>query len=206
MSWLSQVHIDKAEAARLQLRDAYTWHQRLWQSFTGRDERERSFLFRIDDRHNLFRVLLLSPEAPAEQSWGTWQSKEIAASFLQHDYYLFQVRANPTVKRVTRGDGGERKKNGRRTGIYDADGLRCWIERKATQSGFELLSFASDPPIPYFFVKKGHRGKHIAVDFKGTLRVTNRQEFERAFFTGIGPAKSFGFGLLMLQPAAQTSS
>jgi CRISPR system Cascade subunit CasE len=205
MTWLSQIHVGKDEAARLRLNDTYAWHQRLWQVFSDTGEQERSFLFRIDDRHHRFRVLLLSPGAPSEQGWGTWQSKEVAPSFLQHDCYYFQLRANPTVKRVTRGDNGERKKNGRRTAIYDAGGLRDWIERKAIQSGFELLSFTSDPPIPYFFVKKGHRGKHIAVDFKGSLRVTNQERFERAFSKGIGPAKSFGFGLLMLQPAAQTS-
>jgi CRISPR system Cascade subunit CasE len=52
------------------------------------------------------------------------------------------------------------------------------------------------------FVKQGHRGKHIGVDFQGVLRVTDRAAFHYAFETGIGPAKAFGFGLLMLQPVA----
>jgi CRISPR system Cascade subunit CasE len=202
MSYVSQIRVDKAEAARLRLRDSYAWHGKLWQAFPGRDGAPRTFLFRVDDRHDYFRVLLLSPGAPLHQAWGTWEIKAIGESFLAHERYRFQLRANPTVKRVVRGDEGNVKKNGRRTGIYDADGLRAWMERKAKQSGFELLQCGAGPAIPSFFVKDGRRGKQIAVDFEGALRVTDSAVFKGAFQAGIGPAKAFGFGLLMLQPIA----
>jgi CRISPR system Cascade subunit CasE len=43
-------------------------------------------------------------------------------------------------------------------------------------------------------------GKHVAVDFRGVLRVQDREKFKRTFAAGIGSAKGFGFGLLMLEP------
>lgn len=202
MSYLSQIHIGKAEAAGLHLHDSYAWHQQLWHAFPGKDGAPRPFLFRVDDKHETFRVLLLSTDAPTEQAWGAWEIKPVADSFLAHDRYLFQVRANPTVKRVVRDTEGTLKRNGRRTAIYDADGLRTWMERKAQQAGFELLECSPGPAVQSYFVKDGRRGKHIAVDFQGALRVTEHGAFKRAFHAGIGPAKAFGFGLLALQPAA----
>jgi len=202
MSYVSQVRVDKREAARLLLRDSYAWHQQLWRAFPGKDGELRSFLFRLDDRHEVFRVLLLSLEPPVVPDWGSWEVRKVAGGFLSHDHYLFQVRANPTIKRVVRDTAGEQKKNGRRTGIYDPEGLHAWIRRKALQAGIEILDCSAGPPLHSYFVKEGHRGKHIAVDFQGALRVKDRAAFEKTFRTGIGPAKAFGFGLLMLQPVA----
>ena len=202
MSYLSQIQVGKAEAARLRLRDTYAWHQQLWLVFPGRDEQRRSFLFRVDDKHEVFRVLLLSLGAPAPQAWGVWEVRRIADAFLAHDRYRFQVRANPTVKRVVWDESAGFRKNGRRTGIYDANALRAWIERKGQQSGFEVLECSAGPAMQSYFVKDARRGKHISVDFQGVLRVNDFATFEKAFHAGIGPAKAFGFGLLMLQPVA----
>jgi len=202
MSYLSQIHVGKAEAAVLRLHDSYAWHRRLWLAFPGRDGETRSFLFRVDDKHDAFRILLLSPHPPAPQAWGAWQVAEVRSSFLAHERYLFQVRANPTVKRFVFDEAMALKKNGRRTGIYDQEGLLGWLQRKAAHSGFEVLECCPGPPIHGYFVKDGRRGKHIGVDFKGVLRVTDRGAFERAFRAGVGPAKAFGFGLLMLRPVA----
>jgi len=202
MSYLSRVHVNKRAAARLRVRDAYAWHQVFWHAFPGKDGERRRFLFRVDDKHEVFRVLLLSPEPPVVPDWGDWEVKEVAHGFLAHHHYLFQVRANPTIKRVVQDAAGERKKNGRRTGIYDPEGLQTWLSRKADQAGVEILDCNAGPPMSSYFVKDGRRGKHIAVDFQGAMRVKDRAAFENTFRTGIGPAKAFGFGLLMLQPVA----
>lgn len=201
-TYLSQIRVSKVEAAHSGLRDPYAWHQALWRAFPGRDDEPRRFLFRVDDRHDHFRLLLLSPERPVVPSWGEWRTKEVAPGFLDHQRYRFQLRANPTVKRVVRLDDGSRKRNGRRTGISDEEGLMNWLERKAAQSGFDLVEATPGPPLSVFFTKDDgkRQGKHNSVDFQGFLRVTDREAFERAFHRGIGPAKAFGFGLLMLQP------
>lgn len=202
MTYLSRIFVGKDEAARQRLRDAYAWHQQMWHAFPGLDGQERSFLFRVDDKREQFRVLLLSQVRPVVPEWGEWRTKEVADNFLSHDRYLFQLRANPTVKRVVRHADGSRKTNGRRTGIYDEPGQRAWMERKAVESGFQVVECVVAPPMSGYFVKNGKRGKHNSVDFQGLLRVLDRMAFEQAFHRGIGPAKAFGFGLLMLQPVA----
>jgi len=203
MTYLSQIWVHHGEAAKRRFSDAYVWHQVLWSAFPGKDGQRRQFLFRVDDKHQRFRVMLLSPDRPIVPEWGTWETKEVAASFLSYRHYRFQLRANPTVKRVVRDKDGNKKKNGRRIGIYDEAGLGSWLDGKAEQSGFLVKECEIAPPMESCFVNKnGHRGKHNSVDFQGILEVIDREVFVGAFHHGIGPAKAFGFGLLMLQPVS----
>jgi len=193
MMSLSQAIVAKREAARLRLRDAYAWHQAIWQAFPGRDGEPRDFLFRLDDRGTAFRVYVLSPRAPTLPGWGEWQSKPIAPLFLDHEAYRFQLKANPTMRRCS---------DRRRIGIYAEDRLRDWMLRKAQQAGVQIDedSLIVGPPTDEVFRRNGKQGKHVAADFQGLLRVIERPLFKETFTRGVGPAKAFGFGLLVIQP------
>lgn len=204
MFFLSQVWIGKDEAARYRLYDCYAWHKAVWQAFPDMDQQLRSFLFRVDDKQERFRVLLLSQTCPVAPKWGEWQTKEISSSFLSHEYYLFQLRANPTVKKAVLLEEGRKKKNGQRVGIYDEAALQDWLCRKALSSGIEVLEVLVGPNSTQYFMRNGQRGKHNSVDFQGLLRVQERDKFTQAFLQGIGSAKTFGFGLLMLEPCIKT--
>jgi CRISPR system Cascade subunit CasE len=195
LSYLTRIAIDKTQAARHHFVDGYAWHQALWRAFPGCDGAPREFLFRVDDAARHFRVLLLSPELPVLQQWGRWETKRVADTFLEHDSYRFQLKANPTMRRSS---------DRRRLAIYQEDRLREWLERKAMDSGFEPIenTLVVGAPTDETFVRNGRRGKHVAVDFAGALRVTGREAFRDAFTKGIGSAKAFGFGLLMLQPVS----
>ena len=193
MNHLSQAIVPFALAADAKLTDGYAWHQAIWQAFPGRADDARDFLFRVDRRKEGFRVLLLSAYAPEATDVLAWQTKAVGPSFLTHDFYRFQLKANPTMRRSA---------DKRRLAIYDETRLRDWIKRKASTGGFALVDDLLDigAPVDESFVKDGRRGKHVAVDFAGVLRVTDRSRFTTSFNTGIGSAKGFGFGLLMLQP------
>lgn len=200
MTWLTRVRLSRREAAARRLSDAYAWHQALWEGFPGKDGQKRNFLTRVDRKADGFEALIVSDGKPTPCSWGTWKSKEIEDSFLAYKCYRFSLRANPTVKKTAFDEKGRIKKNSRRVAIYDEPSLRDWLARKAEQSGFapERVSFM--PPIKQTFRKKGEHGIHSVVDFEGVLRVTDRQAFRDAFAKGIGPARAFGFGMLMLRP------
>jgi len=193
MNWLAQVLLSKREAAALRLRDAYAWHQAIWQAFPGRDGEKRDFLFRLDDRGSDFRVLVLSSTPPKPPGSGQWQVKTIPSSFLEHEAYRFQLKANPTMRRCA---------DRRRIAIYAEDRLRSWMARKAETAGCRLQheTLVVGPPIDEKFRRNGKEGKHVSVDFQGVLRVMDRNRFKDGFQKGIGSAKAFGFGLLMLQP------
>ena len=193
MKYLSRIFMGKSESARLKLKDAYSWHKKLWQTFSADQKNERYFLFRLDDKSTFFQILLLSEEMPKTPSWGKWKTKSVSPEFLGMNSYRFQLKANPTFRRPS---------DRRRLGIYNESRLWEWINRKAQMSGFniydETLSISS--PIDETFRKRGKLGKHTSVDFSGAMRVTDRTAFSKAFSSGIGSAKAFGYGLLMLQP------
>jgi len=193
MSYLSRVLVDKRQ--RKCPRDGYAWHRVIWEAFSER--KDRDFLFRVDERGRAFRLYVLSPVAPVPPGWGAWQTKEIANGFLEHERYRFQLKANPTMRRAS---------DKRRLGLFEQDRLRAWIERKAEAAGFEVEedALAIGAPIEQRFFRSGRRGKHIAVDFQGILRVKDRGRFKGAFAKGIGSAKAFGFGLLVLQALPAT--
>jgi CRISPR system Cascade subunit CasE len=173
--------------------DSYAWHQAIWDIFPGREHKKRDFLFRLDSMRNNTRLLLLSPVPPILPEWGEGSTKKISSAFLGHNAYQFQLKANP-VKRL--------RETGKRVGIYCEEELVNWIHRKGETGGFEIFQeyLNVSPPMAEYFNRNGRKGKHISVDFSGVLQVRNPQHFENAFYNGIGPAKAFGFGMLMLQP------
>jgi CRISPR system Cascade subunit CasE len=198
MRFLTRIQLDGREAANERLVDGYAWHQALWQAFPGRDGEEREFLFRVDQDHGEFRILLLSPRAPQPLPWGVWTTKTIAPAFLDHTRYAFDLRANPTMRRNA---------DRRRLGIYQEDRLREWFHHRAERAGIHVPpeELVVGAPVDEHFRKPGNgkggmRGKHVRVDFRGLLQVTDPAAFREAFARGIGTARAFGFGMLTLQP------
>lgn len=204
MTFLTRVTTNTVETMRRCLSDNYAWHQELWRAFPDCDHKERDFLFRIDRDENRMTVWILSMQKPEElKEWGRWETKEVSDSFLKYQYYVFSLRANPTVMHVVRNDTGERKKNGRRGTIYAADELERWLRGKGEQSGFTIEQCACAPPVKEYFYKQGKKGVHGRVDFTGVLSVTDPEKFQYAYQHGLGSAKAFGFGLLLLRPIVE---
>lgn len=203
---LTRAVLPAACAARAQLFDAYRWHQKTWDAFPGRPEADRDFLSRLDLVPDGFRLTLLSHTPPVRPDWwdGEWQSRVLPEALFSHTLHRFQLRANPTVKRVVRNPStGEKKKNGRREPITSPDELRAWLKRKADGGGFRVLDGASFEITPFVsqpFYKKGAAGLHAGVGFSGDLEITDPQRFRDTMRRGIGSAKGFGFGLLMISP------
>ena len=57
--------------------------------------------------------------------------------------------------------------------------------------------------LEHFSIEKERRlGTLGAVDFGGLLRVRDQNAFKDAFANGIGSAKAFGFGLLVIVPVS----
>lgn len=195
MSVLTRIRVDHQTAAQCQLVDSYSWHKALWKAFPETESRD--FLFRVEIQPASFMVYLLSEKEPIKLDWGIWESKAVGETFLDHSSYRFQLCANPTVKRKIAG-----RKNGTRTAICDSDELKAWLFRKAEQSGFVVDddSLRISPPINQPFRKNGKAGNHKRVEFQGVLSVTQPETFKETFKNGIGSAKAFGFGLLVLQP------
>ena len=88
--------------------------------------------------------------------------------------------------------------------------LENWLKKQGERLGFELLvdddglsklqnSGYIWHGLPAKAKQKGDKSGFSAVDFCGELEITDVQKFEHALFQGIGRAKAFGCGLLMIR-------
>jgi len=205
MTHLTQVTLDFATAARLRLRDSYDWHQAVWKAFPGRDGERREFLTRLDQRREGFRLIVISPIKPTPPEWcppESWQSKSIPESYFTRRRYTFQLCANPTRKVTKPGADGSPTKNGRRVPLATREELVAWISRKGEQGGFAVDedTLRTFPRGREYFEKQEMSGLHSAVEFQGVLTVTDQAKFHESIKRGIGSAKAFGFGLLVIAP------
>lgn len=209
MTYLTQVTLDFATAARLRLRDSYDWHRAVWKAFPGRDGERRDFLTRLDQRREGFRLLIVSPLQPVRPDWcpadaESWKTKPIPETYFTRRRYAFQLCGNPTKKVSKERSDGSLTKNGRRVPLGKREELVEWIKRKGDQGGFAVdeAALRTFPRGREYFEKKGQAGLHSAVEFEGALTVTDPAKFHETFAFGIGSAKAFGFGLLVIAPVA----
>ena len=212
--WLTRALVTPRTLFTRGIRDAYTWHQLVWQAFPGRDGQARDFLTRLDDKPEGSQLLIISPTQPVRPDWlgdaDLWESKPIPPAYFRTRRYRFQLRANPTHKPVKDSQGNyiaDAKKRKRRAVTGQAE-LAAWLQRKGQAGGFRLLE---DLPMETWsdvqhFEKRPaggahHHGVHAVVDFSGVLEITDPVLFLNVpFAKGIGSAKAFGLGLLVLAP------
>lgn len=220
MNYLTRVFLDYETAAMRRIHDAYDWHQAVWKAFPHLDRQRndrrdegtpRFFLTRLDEDHRRggFRLYILSATAPVRPPWcpdhvENWESKPVVPAFLEHSRYRFSLRANPTKKLNPKGPDGLRHGQGKRVPLRELKDLHGWMERKATAAGFEAEygTLRIMPRGLQHFAKEKERalGTVGAVNFEGCLRVLDHDAFKNAFANGIGSAKAFGFGLLLIAP------
>jgi CRISPR system Cascade subunit CasE len=91
----------------------------------------------------------------------------------------------------------------KRVGIYKDHEQFDWLKRKGEQSGFEILNLQFDKGEKEKVSKKKdmkvvHDLDLLQVTFTGILRVTNTEQFKKAYINGIGQGKAFGCGMLLL--------
>jgi CRISPR system Cascade subunit CasE len=181
----------------------------VWKAFPGRDSQRRDFLTRLDQRGNGFRLLIVSPMQPVPPDWcpsdaESWKTKPIPDTYFTRSRYVFQLCANPTKKISKERPDGSLTKNGRRVPLGKREELVEWIRRKGDQGGFVVdeATLRTFPRGREYFEKNGQPGLHSAVEFQGVLTVTDPAKFHETFAHGVGPAKAFGFGLLVIAPVA----
>lgn len=226
MNWLARLDVDAGTAHVAGIVDSYAWHKRIWEGcFPGAPDAGRDFLMRIDHIEGDFRLWVLAKRKPTLPKWCSPENfaiKEISPSFLTHRYYAFDLRANPVKAIVQRGPDGEtlkrsngKRKSGKRIPLVNREELHAWLVRKGeircrdrktgldVPGGFRIVedkSLEISPMVESHFRKRGHSGYHGCVQFRGILEVTDRERFIETYQSGIGSAKSFGFGLLLLAP------
>lgn len=113
---------------------------------------------------------------------------------------------------------------GKRVPIVESEELRSWLIQKGkvrsvicrkgettidVPGGFRIVEdkpLEIRPMVESHFRKqdkktnKEHAAYHGGVQFRGILEVTDQESFVETYHSGVGSAKGFGFGLLLLAP------
>jgi CRISPR system Cascade subunit CasE len=206
-------------------RGAYEQHQWLWRFLPAPPGSARSFLFRRRDVAGLPRFYAVSAHEPQTPSphWVV-TSKPYAPALEAGDRLAFDLRANPVV--TSRNGAGRPVRHDvvmhEKTRLLRERGLarwadwtgpdrpalpdliqRCgaaWLKERSQRLGIELHETALRVE-----GYQQHRGKDgslrlSTIDFGGTLQVVDAAALTRALFDGVGPAKAFGCGLMLIRP------
>jgi CRISPR system Cascade subunit CasE len=194
-------------------RNPYDLHRHLWHLFPGEAREARTsgaedrqgFLFRIEQNPvgRPARVLVQSRRPPiAAEGAMLIGTREFRPQPSAGQRLAFLLTANP-VKTIV--DAQRDAKPGKqsekcRVPLIKEEEQRLWLSRKLGEAGeIEVVNVLPHPPV---FFRKGRRGgKLVTVTFDGVLRVDDPEQLTALLENGIGPAKAFGCGLLLVRRA-----
>lgn len=209
------------------VRNPYDIHRHLWRLFPGEarearassDDARQGFLYRIETQGtgHPARLLLQSRQAPSYVKGVTLlASKSFDPAPVEGLRLAFVLTANPTKtvvdalsenkadklarhqeKLAQRPDKKVRPPSCRVPLIKEVD-QRAWLVRKLDTAA-ELESVEILPHPPLYFRKGNRAGKLVTCTFEGVLRVTSAEALRTILENGIGPAKAFGCGLMLVR-------
>lgn len=215
--------IDPArEHVRSALRDMahapYGMHQWLWKFFDGDRDASRDFIFRRHDNEQLPRVYVVSarPLVAFSEDWEI-RSRPYAPALREGMRLSFVLCANPVVSK--RGADGKSRRHdvvmqAKKDGAI-ADGMcgaelvesacLAWLRARATAAGFDLVgATVGGYRQQHASKRKGEQPiQFSSVEFAGELVVTDPVAFQRTLLDGLGHAKAFGCGLMLVKPVAE---
>lgn len=205
------MYLSRIEIPWNTIRNPYRVHKDIWLLFPGTasesrnnigDERQ-GFLFRIEENRpgRPARVLVQSREVPLPSEKATiLATREINPQPLKGQALFFLLTANP-VKTITDRKGRQNKKGGTkkcRVPLIKEEQQREWLVAKLKDAAdVQLVKVRPLPPI--FFLRKGETGKLASAEFEGILRVKDPKTLVSILKNGIGPAKGFGCGLMLVR-------
>lgn len=191
----------------------YGLHRAAWNLFGDRPDRRRDFLYRLDSRNGRPLLWTLSSRQPEDPS-GLWriEARPISPRLLPGDLLEFEVRVNPVVTR----DGKrhdvvmDRKL---RTGWKTAppaergpeaalvqEALSDWLAARSERGGARVRSLRADGYRVTRFPKPSGKQVQLGLcDLTGVLEIAEPDRFLELWRTGLGPAKGFGCGLLLIR-------
>jgi CRISPR system Cascade subunit CasE len=194
----------------------------MWALVSQYENQQRDFLYRVeyDAYQNIEHIYLLAPYrvSPKNNNVRITISPEYKPMLEKKERLYFKLRANPVVKRRENGKAREyglvmdAKWRFRRDGrTYQEERsldelvhevCMKWLIKKGEQHGFSVKQFevAIDNGRKYSIKSAGKQEYMLRTqDFSGVLTVADPELFIRALYKGIGPAKAFGCGLMLVR-------
>lgn len=221
--YLHKISIDKEALSRDRkiYQAVYLLHKKIWELVSRNENQKRNFLYRVeyDAYQNIKHIYLLAPHQIASRN-----NLKIAVSpryqpqIETGECLYFKLRANPIIKRKENGKAKEYglvmdakhqfKKNGQNyLDQFSMDELISdvgikWLGRKGEQHGFSVkqVDVKIDNDSEYSVSPPGKQAFTLrTLDFEGKLKIVNADRFKKSLFNGIGSAKAFGCGLMLVK-------
>jgi CRISPR system Cascade subunit CasE len=228
--WMTRARLrrDASVAALMPLisgtSQAHSGHSLIWSLFADGPDRRRDFLWRENGEHTYY-ILSSRPPVNALSMFDMDDPKAFAPQLAVGDPLHFSLRANPVVRREIdelRSNGRHKRTKKvdvvmkaihdvpkgsraepRRLAIREA-GLR-WLDAQAGRCGFAVQE--NDVGVDGYeqnaFGGQRSRGamKFSVLDFDGRLTITEPSVFLQSIARGLGSAKAFGCGLMLIRRA-----
>ena len=205
------MYLSKAILKWPSCRNPYQWHRIIWHLFPNRQEDKREYQFAClkSRTEKDIPILLLSKAKPNPiqtlEIEVVGESKSLAGLLFKQDQKLgFRLTANPA--KVLTEDTEEKRKI--RVPFIKSEHQEAWLKRKLDGMA-EIQSIVSQNEPPLYFNRNGKAGKIVPVTFEGILKVIEPDKFKkqiyekydhnRKYIAGIGPAKAFGCGLMLVK-------
>lgn len=206
--------LSRAELPWSVARNPYEHHRRLWRLFPDQpiEKRQRQeqprqgFLFRVEDSRpgQPARILLQSSARPtAAEGVRLLASRDLDPQPSVGQRLAFLLTANPVkaIKDTQMLEKPNKRRDTCRVPLITEASQTAWLERKL--EGGARMDAVSVLPHPPVFFRRGHRaGKLVTVTFEGLLTVTDPEQLRALLSNGVGPAKAFGCGLLLVRRLA----
>jgi len=214
--------VERTPAFWRSVRNPYDVHGMVWRIFSDGARKDRDFIYRLEMQESSPVIYAVSTAEPVDLD-GIWavEEKEYNPVLRTGQRLGFSLRANPI-----RSKRDEERKQHRHDVVMDAKVLLeqsgcppdampsqemlvqkegfSWLSSRAEAAGFvvdEGMVRADGYRQHRFKKPKGTHWVSIStIDFTGVLTVRDPERFEQALYAGIGPAKSFGCGLMLIRP------
>ncbi|MES9993559.1 MAG: type I-E CRISPR-associated protein Cas6/Cse3/CasE [Candidatus Thiodiazotropha sp.] len=227
MNYLSRVSVDgtrlDAESlARVMCEDGYRDHQQLWGLFETDSGAKRDFLYRREQSSgNFSRFYLLSARKPKSSS-GLWcvETKEFKPVIQRGQRLAFVLRVNPVVTRKNENGRQQRhdvvmdlkhQQHYKELNESERPAMRMliqeagerWLKSRAERYGFSFDKgdVSVDGYTQHISRKRKQKSpiRYSTLDVSGLLTVDDVGLFLQSLYDGIGPAKAFGCGLMLVR-------
>ncbi len=200
--------------------NAYYEHQCLWGLFPESPDASRDFIYRGEVRHLTRVYYMVSSRQPQPSSEWLVETRPYQPKIIAGDQLAFSLRVNPVITRKNAVGKPQRHDvvmNTKKEMDYAAlsaasrppmgaviqqAGIQ-WLENRKEKYGFEFdpESVIVERYDQHQAYKQGNKGaiRYSSMDFSGVLTVVDSELFSQTLMHGVGPAKAFGCGLLLVR-------
>jgi len=203
------------------LGDGYQVHRQLWSLFADSDERKRDFLYRQEETRGAPVFFTVSDREPKDTK-GLWhiESKPFQPKLAVGQRLAFVLRVNP-IRSKRDGDGKQHRHDvvmeaktrlkeseaGTSDRPVEAEVVQSegylWLSARAETHGFAVneaeVRVDGYRQHRWHKLKSDHLIRFSTVEITGFLTVIDVDRVAETLRHGIGPAKGFGCGLLLVR-------